>query len=208
VRGNIVAVTGASGGGKSSFFKILKQIKHDDIWGEGNISFHSKTGEVPELLMASQKTFLPPYSTLLEIITLKQGDQAREYESEIIKLMQEIEINANEDSKTGINLIDRINEKEDWEKILSGGQVQKLAIIRIIWERPEWVLLDEILKGLDPHSIKIVVGMIAKYLSDTMAIIIDHEFDAHNLDGFYQENLHFANKTAIIGSLGTECEVS
>jgi hypothetical protein len=46
--------------------------------------------------------------------------------------------------------------------------------------------------------------MLNKYLPSSQLFIIDHEAQAHNTDRFYDSNLHFANKTAILGDLNIE----
>ncbi|NED68117.1 ATP-binding cassette domain-containing protein, partial [Streptomyces sp. SID10244] len=41
------------------------------------------------------------------------------------------------------HLVDRLDEEEDWSKVLSPGEQQRVAFARILLTRPEVVFMDE-----------------------------------------------------------------
>jgi hypothetical protein len=68
---------------------------------------------MPTISMVSQKLYIPPYTSLLELITYKKGEDAKKYEKQVIELLQEIEINSATDENKAIELIPRLHEKEN-----------------------------------------------------------------------------------------------
>src|SRR3984885_16177472 len=49
-------------------------------------------------------------------------------------------------------LIDRLDESENWQLRLSGGEQQRLAVARALIAKPDWLFLDEANSALDPAS--------------------------------------------------------
>lgn len=47
-------------------------------------------------------------------------------------------------------LAERLDESDNWTQKLSGGELQRLAIARVLLKRPAWVLADEATSALDP----------------------------------------------------------
>ncbi len=209
LKDKIIALSGESGCGKSTFLKIVKQIKHSEAWGEGKITYYCKTGNSVDIWMTSQNEKLTPKSTLLELITSKTEFEAKRHENTVKALLAEIKIDNVAENEGARNLASRLNEQVLWESVLSGGQKQKIIFINIIFKvltlgEPDFIIFDEIFKEMDDASIKTTQKMIKKYISNTNILIIDHHANINN-DNFYANQLHFTNNTVILSETEQGC---
>ncbi len=198
---NVIAVTGESHSGKSTLLKLVKNLKHSLAWGSGKITFYTAEGAAPKIIMASQHYNMPPYVSLLELITLKPRDEAKKLEQQVKDLMTEIRIDYDKKANE-LSLISLLDEEKDWEQyITSGGARKKLMTIWVMLQNPDIVILDEIFVGIDRDAIQKIQKMLNKYLPNTKFLIVDHEASTHNFDDFYQQNLHVENKTIYLQNL-------
>lgn len=200
-----VAVTSVSGAGKSTFFKAIKQITHDGVWSEGSVTYFTKNGDSPLIAMTSQDAYILPEDTLLELITFKKGPEAEVYREKVIELLTRIKIDSVKDGE--VSLIDSLDIKKDWVSGTSGGQKQKIDIVRlmIMENKPDMIIFDEILAGLDHDSIHNLQLMLDEEFPDSQIFIIDHEAKGHNADGWYDNELHMSDGTAqLLGSPGLD----
>jgi ABC-type uncharacterized transport system fused permease/ATPase subunit len=196
-----VAVTSASGTGKSTFFKAIKQIMHDGVWSEGNITYLTKNGNVPSIAMTSQDAYIPPEDSLLELITFKKGAAAEPYRAKVIELLTKIKIDLTKEGE--ISLIDCLDIKKDWMTGTSGGQKQKIDAVRLMLseDKPDIIIFDEIFAGLDHGSIHDLQMMLDNEFPDSQIFVIDHEAKSHNTEEWYNNNLHLSDGGAQL--LGT-----
>ena len=92
-----------------------------------------------------------------------------------------------------INLENKINE---YPKNLSGGEKQRVAIIRALMEKPKILLLDEPTSSLDPQMKKEVLELISKLKDYNMTIIVvSHELNF--VKDFSSRIIFLDNKTII-----------
>ena len=194
----IISVSGESNSGKSTMLNLVKGLKETLGWGSGNITFYTETGSKPSILIASQHYNIPPYTKLLEAITLKPYQEAKLQEEFVKELMSEIKIDSdNKDDTTGLSSL--LHEEKDWNQyITSGGARKKLIALWVILKNPDIAILDEIFVGIDRESIEIIQGMFSKHLINTKFLIVDHEAASHSFNNFYQSNLYIHNKTVFV----------
>ena len=189
----VYVVSGPSGSGKTSFLSKIQGIKHNGIWGEGRVTYVGPHGSDIDIHQATQVDYLVPDTTLFELITSQSayaGVDAN-LEERIRELLLEIEI----DDKGERGLVSQLHtQKEDWGTILSGGQKRKLAIASAILKTPDVLILDEVFNGLDPESVKKAQSMLKSYLPNTLMLIVDHNYELNNYNGFYDGQLHLENK--------------
>ncbi len=55
---------------------------------------------------------------------------------------------------------------------LSVGQLQRVALARALLRRPEVLLLDELLTGLDPHSVARVLASLRAYAEERLVVLV------------------------------------
>ncbi|HEY8612586.1 MAG TPA: ABC transporter ATP-binding protein/permease [Roseomonas sp.] len=154
--GEAVLVTGASGSGKSTLFRALA-----GIWpfGSGRIA-------VPEgrpALFLPQRPYLP-LGTLRRSLCYPSPETA--FDDASVKAAL---------ADAGLaHLAPRLDTAESWERVLSGGEQQRLAIARALLHRPAWLFLDEATASLDPAAEQHLYRLLRERLPDTAIISIAH----------------------------------
>lgn len=174
-----LAILGPSGGGKSTFIKLLAGLLYPDsgtiaINGQ-NIIFKEK-----ELLsyrksigIVFQSWNLFPHLTALGNIVLPlkyvHGLSEEEAVARSMDLLKRFEL-------------DKHAEKKPFE--LSGGQTQRVALIRAVAIRPKLLILDEPTSALDPLMTSEVLDLILELKNEKRDLIL------------VTHHLHFAMRMA------------
>ena len=173
-QGEVVAVIGASGSGKSTFLRCLNLLEEPT---QGEVIFKGQNlttkddknfniNKIREHIgMVFQHFNLFPNMTVLENITLAPIN---------VKGM------AKEDAEArGIELLKKVGllEKKDvYPHTLSGGQKQRVAIARALAMEPDVMLFDEPTSALDPEMVKEVLLVIKDLAKSGMTtVIVTHE---------------------------------
>lgn len=171
--GDIIAIVGPSGSGKSTLLRCLNMIERPtggkiifDKYNvmNSNINLNKYRMNVG---MVFQQFNLFPHMTVLENITLVP-----------VKLGI---LNENEAKKKAETLLDDIcliNKENEYPINLSGGEQQRVAIIRALMMKPKLLLFDEPTSSLDPQMTFEVLELIKKIAKDGMnMIIVSHELN-------------------------------
>jgi ABC-type uncharacterized transport system fused permease/ATPase subunit len=74
-------------------------------------------------------------------------------------------------------LLSNAAQQLDWSKTLSGGEQQKIALVRAIWHKPKLLFMDEPFSAMDLKSKKLCSSILLAYLKNTTIISIDHQGD-------------------------------
>ena len=155
-QGTRLLITGSSGCGKSTLLRTIS-----GIWpfGSGKIFSSGKVGK----LFLSQRPYLP-LGTLRQIIyyPLEPEPNSDEKIKEILRLT-DLE-----------KFIDRLDETDDWSRILSLGEQQRIAFARVLLFKPHWIFLDESTSALDEPREKIMYDLIKKYLPNAGIVSVGH----------------------------------
>ena len=70
------------------------------------------------------------------------------------------------------NLDVRLNERSS---AISGGEKQKIAIIRMMLMNPSVMLLDEPTSALDQKSVEVLLNLLKKVKKDHIILLISHD---------------------------------
>lgn len=169
--GEVVAVIGPSGGGKSTFLRCLNRLEEPTggaIYFEGKLTTDSSV-DINKLRQNMSMVFqhfnLFPHMTVLDNITLAP-----------IKLLH---LSKEAAESKGMELLEKVGLKEkarSFPNQLSGGQKQRVAIARALAMEPDVILFDEPTSALDPEMVGEVLDII-KELAGTgiTMIIVTHE---------------------------------
>lgn len=172
-KGDIIAIIGPSGCGKSTFLRCLNMIEAptsgsiifegEDITKKGvDLSrIRAKIG------MVFQQFNLFSNLTVLQNIILAPVELKLMTEKEAIKKAKEL-----------LEKIDLLDKKDYYPGELSGGQSQRVAIIRSLIMNPDIILFDEPTSALDPEMVGEVLDLIKKITdSGITSIIVSHEMN-------------------------------
>ena len=175
-KGDVVAIIGPSGTGKSTFLRCLNRLEKPETGsitiGDLNVDLsHSDKKSLVELRKKTSMVFqsfnLFSKKTALEnvmegLIIVKKMDK---------KKAEEI---AREQLKN-VGLLEWANH---YPAHLSGGQQQRVAIARALAMEPELLLLDEPTSALDPELVGEVLDTIKKAANEgyTM-LLVSHEMN-------------------------------
>ena len=72
------------------------------------------------------------------------------------------------------HLVSRLDEEQDWAKVLSPGEQQRIAFARILLTRPKVAFLDEATSALDVGLETMLYQMVRDELPDTILVSVAH----------------------------------
>ena len=161
-----IGVIGANGAGKSSLFKILAGID-TDFTGETSLAPGYTIGYL------EQEPYLEPGKTVIEVV--KEGVK------EITDLLEEFDKigEAYGDPDADFDkLAARQGEVQEKLDVLSGGERRRVALCRLLLQKPDILLLDEPTNHLDAET----VAWLEKHLHDYPGTVIAITHDRYFLD--------------------------
>jgi polar amino acid transport system ATP-binding protein len=175
-KGEVIALIGASGAGKSTFLRSLNYLEKAD---SGTLSlenqlFNFETISKQEILELRKQTAM-----VFQHFNLFERKTVLENVKEALKIVQKIsdkeatEIALHEIEKVG--LTDRVNY---YPKHLSGGQKQRVGIARALAVKPKLLLLDEPTSALDPELVGEVQATIQQATREGQTmLLVSHEMN-------------------------------
>ncbi|MEU1522363.1 ABC transporter ATP-binding protein [Nocardia rhamnosiphila] len=179
--GELLVVLGASGSGKSTLLRVVAGLDRLD---GGEISWGVGEDRGPATGMVFQQPLLMPWLTVRDNVRFG-GRFARH--------------RAGFDSGHVDDLLDRFGlaglaDRRPGQ--LSGGQAQRVAVIRAVAVRPRLLLLDEPFSALDPAVRADLQDWLAGLVReiDCTTVLVTHDID---------EALRLGDRIVLIGSGGT-----
>ena len=70
------------------------------------------------------------------------------------------------------DLIPQLDDSGDWEKNLAREQQQRLGLVRVLLQRPKWIMMQEAFDSLDPEGEIDMFKILKKELPDTALLTI------------------------------------
>ena len=155
--GDTLVVTGRSGTGKTTLLRSLAQM------------WPFTSGVVRRPLEGHQTMFLSqmPYVPLGDLRTVvsypaHSGDIP---DAELQGVLSKVALP---------HLTNRLNEVQDWAKVLSPGEQQRVAFARVLISRPKAVFLDEATSALDEGLEFAVYDLMRSELPGTVVVSVSH----------------------------------
>ena len=154
-KGTKLLVTGVSGCGKSTLLRTLA-----GIWpyGQGQMA----VGQGSRMLFLPQRPYLPLGSlrrALYYPLTVGGKDDVLQAVLQKVGLAE---------------FASRLDEVDDWSRILSLGEQQRLAFARVLLVKPDWLFLDEATSALDERREAELYEMLARELPDMSIVSVGH----------------------------------
>jgi putative ATP-binding cassette transporter len=168
--GDRVLVNGPSGAGKSTLFRAIA-----GIWpfGSGRVSVPMDA----KMMLVPQRPYFP-LATLAAAITYPA--RAGSFDDAHLA-----------DTLTAVGLpglIPRLHEEAHWNRMLSGGEQQRLAIARALLYAPDYLFLDEATAALDEAAEAMLYRLLQERLSAATIISIGHR---STLGAFHRRRVAF-----------------
>lgn len=156
VHGQHYLIKGDSGIGKSTFVRAIA-----GIWpyGSGKISLPNNES----VMFLPQKSYMP-LGTLQEALMFPDNINSVS-ESDLIELLKACDLPA---------LTTQLNQVTHWSEHLSPGELQRIAFIRVLIHKPDWVFLDESTSALDLNHEKQLYKLIRDRLPNCSIVSVGH----------------------------------
>ncbi|HWR38695.1 MAG TPA: ABC transporter ATP-binding protein/permease [Patescibacteria group bacterium] len=151
--GEKLLVTGPSGSGKSTLLRSLAGL-WPHVQGVANLS--------EPVWFAPQKSYIPQASLREALCYPKHSSQGDE---QLKALLAECSLS---------QLTASLDERQDWMKILSPGEQQRLAFVRLMLHKPQSMFLDEITSALDETTEAKLYRLLAEKLPQSIIISVGH----------------------------------
>lgn len=173
-KGEFISVTGPSGSGKSSFLKYLAQLLDPALEADGSYKFKDQiVSEIEPVELRQQVSYCYQTPTLFgdtvrENLRFGYDIRDQEFDEKHAKAMLQ-----------NVQLPTNFMDKEI--NTLSGGEKQRVALIRNVLFNPEVLLLDEITSALDADTREIIWDWLKDYRQETgvTILMISHLEEEH-----------------------------
>ena len=170
-KGDVIAVIGPSGGGKSTFLRSLNLLEKPT---SGSILFDGVdiTGKKVDLPLHRQKMGMVfqhfnlfPHKTILQNLTMAP-----------IRIKKMPKAEAEEKAMALLQRVGLADRADAYPAQLSGGQKQRVAIVRALAMEPEVMLFDEPTSALDPEMVGEVLEVMRELAVGGMTmVVVTHE---------------------------------
>jgi energy-coupling factor transport system ATP-binding protein len=177
--GEVVAVVGPTGSGKTTLCKVLSGIipnfgAYDDFKGNVTVDGKSTLGKrVGEISRSCAIVF-------------------QDYESQLFRTTVELEVAFGPENlclsrdeilkrvRRSLELVGLVGLEKRYSFALSGGQKQRLAIASMLALQPKVLILDEATSDLDPRGKREVYAVVRRLLEEgaiRSLVMVDHHLD-------------------------------
>ena len=180
--GEATLLAGPSGAGKSTLFRAIA-----GIWPYGGGDIAKPQGT---MMLLPQRPYIP-MGPLRDAIAYPSPSDASSDEA-IRKALLLVGLPA---------LADQLDDRDNWQMRLSGGEQQRLAVARALLAAPGWLFLDEATSALDEASEAQIYHAIAQTLPKTTVVSIGHR---STLGAFHQRRVTLSPRVGEPATLTAE----
>ena len=170
-KGEVVVIIGPSGSGKSTFLRCLNRLEEPT---SGQVIFEGKDicSKGQDITVLRQKMGMVfQQFNLFNNLTVLENIMAG---PKLVKKQDEEQAKA-----AAMKLLERVgltDKADEYPSKLSGGQTQRIAIVRALAMEPDVMLFDEPTSALDPE----MVGEVLKVMQDLAStgitmVVVTHE---------------------------------
>jgi putative ATP-binding cassette transporter len=175
-RGESLVITGPSGSGKTTLLRSLAELwpAASGVW--------RRPAEGHATMFVSQLPYLP-LGDLRTVVSYpaRPGDIADEQLRDVL-------------TRVSLpHLRDRLDEEQDWAKVLSPGEQQRVAFARVLLTSPNAVFLDEATSALDEGMALTLYELLRTELPETIVVSVSHH---SSLDEHHEHQLELLGDRA------------
>jgi putative ATP-binding cassette transporter len=156
-RGESMVITGSSGSGKTTLLRSLAEL-----WPAAT-GLWSRPADDHATMFVSQLPYLP-LGDLRTVVSYpaRSSDIA---DDRLRDVLARVSLS---------HLRDRLDEEQDWAKVLSPGEQQRIAFARVLLTRPAAVFLDEATSALDEGLEFALYELLYGELPDAIVVSVGH----------------------------------
>ena len=171
-QGTSLLIQGKSGAGKTTLLRTIA-----GLWsyaeGEINCPTHSQ-------LFLSQKPYVPQGNLMLALAYPNNADNISH--TQAIEILNKVQLR---------HLTEQLEKEQDWTRILSLGEQQRLAFARLILHKPAVAFLDEATASMDEGLEFSMYQLLQQELPQTTIISVGHR---STLKTLHQQQLILQDK--------------
>ena len=154
--GDALVITGPSGSGKTTLLRSLAQL-----WPYATGTLRRPDG--PATMFLSQLPYVP-LGDLRAVVSYPapEGDVS---DDQLRDVLNKVVLG---------HLVDQLDEIQDWVKVLSPGEQQRVAFARVLLTKPKAVFLDEATSAMDEGLELAMYRLLRSELPDTILVSVSH----------------------------------
>ncbi len=157
-RGETLIITGPSGSGKTTLLRSLARM-----WPYASGTLRCPDDAANETMFISQLPYVP-LGDLRAVVSYPAKEGSIDDEA-LQRVLVKVALP---------HLVVRLNEVQDWAKVLSPGEQQRVAFARILLTKPKAAFLDESTSALDEGLELTLYQLIRDELPDTILVSVSH----------------------------------
>ncbi|HEK9990144.1 TPA: amino acid ABC transporter ATP-binding protein [Streptococcus equi subsp. zooepidemicus] len=173
-KGQVIALVGASGAGKSTFLRSMNYLEQPDT---GSITIDDFAVDFEHITKEDILTLRRKLAMVFQQFNLFERRTALDNVKEGLKIVKKLsDQEATDIARAELAKVGLSDRENHYPRHLSGGQKQRVAIARALAMKPDVLLLDEPTSALDPE----LVGEVERSISDAAKagqtmILVSHD---------------------------------
>ncbi len=185
-RGSKIAITGETGSGKSTLTHLILGLFSPE---NGDILFENKS-IFKNIMHWRKKLGYVPQKTYLLDSTIEKNIAFNFFNEDVDKSKMEKAIHIANLSQKIDDLPQGLKTKVGSDGIrFSGGEKQRIALARAIYQDPEIIIMDEFTSSLDLDTENKILSLLSDFLKNKTSIIVSHRLNTiKNCDTVFHLN--------------------
>lgn len=155
--GDTLVIKGKSGSGKTTLLRSLAEL-----WPYTTGTLTRPCGP-NETMFLSQMPYVPLGD--LRAVVSYPNEEGTIDDAALKRMLEKVALP---------HLVDRLDEVDDWAKVLSPGEQQRIAFARILLTKPKVAFLDESSSALDEGLEFMLYSLVRTELPDTILVSVSH----------------------------------